>query len=128
MAEELCGSFRARQADLLRHGLDARPGLHVRQPVASREFQSQNLAQACATAREALCDGVRAAGGAAGSSDRGRRSDRRERRASKKVTYGELVGGKKLNLAREPNAKPQATQPSGPCWASPSAAPTCRPW
>ncbi|OLD22584.1 MAG: hypothetical protein AUJ01_00095 [Acidobacteria bacterium 13_1_40CM_3_65_5] len=69
-------------------------------------FNHQNLALACATAREALVglaatrlgvpadqltvtDGVVAA-----------KND-----ASKKVSYGELVGGKKFSLALNPNAK-----------------------
>ena len=69
-------------------------------------FNHRNLAQAAATAREALCrmasarlgvavDQLTAAGGIISV-----KSD-----PSKKVGYGELVAGKKLNLAVDPKAK-----------------------
>jgi nicotinate dehydrogenase subunit B len=69
-------------------------------------FNHGNLAQAGATAREALIkmasqrlgvpvDGLTAANGAISA-----KGD-----ASKKVTYGQLVGGKKFNLTLDPQAK-----------------------
>jgi nicotinate dehydrogenase subunit B len=69
-------------------------------------FNHGNLAQAAATAREALikmasqqlgipADELTAADGAIGA-----KGD-----PSKKVTYGQLVGGKKLNLSLDPKAK-----------------------
>src|SRR5258705_2965576 len=69
-------------------------------------FNHENLAQACATAREALVamaatklgapiDQLTAANGVISL-----KSD-----ASKKATYGELIGGKRFNLNLQPNAK-----------------------
>ena len=43
------------------------------------------------------------------------------------MTYGQLVGGKKLNLTLDKQAKRKPAA-SGPSSASPSAAPTCPPW
>ena len=69
-------------------------------------FNHKNLAQACATAREALfkmasdhlgapLDRLEASGGAIGV-----KGD-----ASKKITYAQLVGGKKVNLTIDPHAR-----------------------
>src|ERR1700733_11085379 len=66
-------------------------------------FNHGNLAQACATARETLlrlaserlgvpADQLTANDGAIGNS-------------AKKVTYGELIGGRKFNLTLDPKAK-----------------------
>jgi nicotinate dehydrogenase subunit B len=69
-------------------------------------FNHRNLALACATAREAL---VRMASDRLGvpvdrlTANGGMISAKND--ASKKVTYGQLVGGKKLNLKLDSNAK-----------------------
>src|SRR5579862_7571859 len=59
-------------------------------------FNHRNLAQACATAREALMK--MAAERLAVPAEQLRASDGVILAGSKQVTYGELVGGKKLNL------------------------------
>jgi len=72
-------------------------------------FNHNNLALACATAREALVAlaatrlGVAADQLAAADGVVSARGD-----ASKRVTYGELVGGRKFSLALNPNAKRKA--------------------
>ena len=69
-------------------------------------FNQANLAQACATAREALKQ--LASTRLAVSADRLEVKDgvvSVKSNASQKVTYGELIGGKKFNLALDANAK-----------------------
>ncbi len=66
-------------------------------------FNQNNLAQACATARETL---IRLASERLGiPADRLTANDGAIGNAAKKVTYGELIGGKKFNLTLDAKAK-----------------------
>ena len=106
VAEELCVPFE--RVKLIVCDTDFTPdeGYTSGSQSHPTNFNHENLAQACATAREALIklgsdrlgvpvDQLAAADGAVSS-----KSD-----PSKKVAYGDLIGGKKFNLTLDKNAK-----------------------
>ena len=106
VAEELCVPFE--RVKLIFCDTDFTPDQGYTSGSQSHptNFNHENLAQACATAREALvklasdrlgvpADQLVAANGAVSS-----KSD-----PSKKIGYGDLIGGKKFNLTLDKNAK-----------------------
>ena len=92
-------------------------------------FNEANLAQACATAREALLqlaaerlgvpvDQLTVVDGVVGV----------QGDASRWVGYGELVGGQEIQPDAQRQREAEAREPSGRCSASRLAASTCRRW
>ena len=126
-----CAFYFARHADLLRHRPDARPDLYFGQPNAPRQFQSQQSGaglryrQARSVklhlASERLkvpVERLTAANGAISVQDD----------PSKKIGYGELVGGKKLNSGESTATRAAGTPANGRCWANRCGARTCPRW
>jgi nicotinate dehydrogenase subunit B len=106
VAEELCVPFKRVKLTYSDTALTPDQGITSGSQSHPTNFNQKNLAQAAATAREALlelgsmrlgipADQLVAADGAISA-----KSD-----ASKKVGYGELVGGKKFEIKLDPNAK-----------------------
>ena len=96
----------------MRHGHDTRPGHLVGQPGHPVNFNHENLAQAGATAREALVAMAATRLGASGrSTHRGRRRDQRTSRIrARKSATGELIGGKRFEMTIQKNAKRKPPQ------------------
>ena len=123
-------AVRARAPDSVRHLDDAGSGNDLRPAVASGELQSrQPGAGRSHRARDAGAPGL-------GASRRGavRISSRRMARSacgptpSRRVTYGALVGGRRLRGPARSQGARASTRASGRCSARPCRAWTCAPW
>src|SRR6201998_1441789 len=106
VAEELCVPFNRVKLTYCDTGMTPDQGITSGSQSHPTNFNQKNLAQAAATAREALVElaskrlGVPANQLVATGGVISAKSD-----ASKKVGYGELVGGKKFEIKLDPNAK-----------------------
>ncbi len=106
VAEELCVPFKRVKLIYSDTALTPDQGITSGSQSHPTNFNQKNLAQAAATAREALVElasmrlGIPAGQLVAADGAISAKGD-----ASKKVAYGELVGGKKFEIKLDPNAK-----------------------
>ena len=112
-------ALRPRESHLLRHVDDAGSGRHLRQPVASRPISITAIWRRPPRRRaQALLKLASSASGRPGRSTRGRewRDQPSSDDPSKKVGYGELLGGRssRFRSIPKPSGSPRA---SGPCSA-----------